>query len=197
MSDSSQFSHDHLLDFDEDTTIRWSCRKDDIVCWLRMHGMFAGNWDMRDFWQCWDGDFLVITNRKSDFPAGFKLHPSELQDTTVWQYQSNPDPALYAAEPIDAPNLWRVRAGDRLLWVGDERDVQPSIEGILGLVEFRENALIARETNLEINYMEWVAGQPRRKEIEPSRLALVRNGVNVVQRLGLPQTLSTGEWGIG
>lgn len=197
MSDLKEFSDDHLLNFDDDTTSRWSCRKGDVVCWFRLPGLFASDWKMLDFWQCWDGDFIVTTNRVSDFPAGFKLHPLELQDTLVWEYEKNPDPSLYAAEPFDAPNLWRVCAGDRILWVGDERDGQPAVEGILGLIEVRSNALVARETNLAVDYLDWVAAQPTQDGRESARLELVRNGVNVVRRLGLPRNLSVGEWGIG
>ena len=197
MSDSTQFSDENLLNFDDDTTIRWSCRKDDVVCWFRLPGLFANDWNMRDFWQCWDGDFIVITNRTPDFPAGFKLHPTELQNTNAWEYECNPDPSLYAEEPFDAPNFWRVSTGDRLLWVGDERDGQEGIGGILGLVEFRENALVVRETNLPVDYFEWAPGQVGTVGFEPTRLALVRNGVQVVRRLGLPRNLSTGNWGIG
>ena len=45
-------------------------------------------------------------------------------------------------EPMDCPNLWRVFAGDRLAWVGPPRGGVESVDGVLAVVEFRENALV-------------------------------------------------------
>ena len=198
MSDAQQFSSADLLPFNRDTTIRWSCRADDIICWLRLPGAFSDKWNIQDYWQCYDGDCTTITNRPQDFPSWFKLHPLETRGAAARKSISFEE--AESIERVDAPNIWRVQAGDRIFWTGGHRQVPAPVEGVLGMIEFREDALVVRENSRDFDDMEsyilWQAGQ-HDAETPAALVALIRNGLKIVRRLGSPRSYSTGNWGIG
>jgi len=200
MSDSKQFSSTDLLAFDDDTTLRWSCREKDVLCWLRIPGVFSVEWQILDLWQCDAGDFVTMTNCIADFPPNFKLHPLEKKGAAARKQGSFSAEYAESIEYVEAPNLWKVRSGDRLLWVGESRPQTRPIDGVLGLVEFREDALVARENNKQFadmnDYLAWSAGVRDEMSDQPEVLARVQHGIKVVNRLGSPRTYSDSRWGI-
>jgi hypothetical protein len=191
MPQSKQFSREDVVRFGDNSTVRWSCRENDVVCLMRLPGLFAQSWDMLDFWQCWGGDFITITNRPEDLPSWFELHPTEMRGRNIGLFERGKS----YADPVDAPNLWRVNAGDRVLWVGEKRPFQTSAEGVLAIVEFKEDALLVRETNRDVDFMEWASGQPRDEPVP--NMELVQRPVKIIQSLGVPRSLSAGGWGLG
>jgi hypothetical protein len=193
MAQSMQFRGGDVISFGGNATLRWSCRENDVVGLMRLPGLFAQSWDMLDFWQCRDGDYLTITNRIEDLPSWFELHPTEIKGRYLYQFK--PESGRAYADPVESPNIWRIYAGDRVLWVGEERPLQSSSEGILAIVEFKENALLVRETNRDVDYMEWASGGPK---VEPvPNMSLVKKAVKVIQSLGEPRSLSVSGWGLG
>ncbi|MEW5882131.1 MAG: hypothetical protein AB1761_17020 [Pseudomonadota bacterium] len=174
------------ITFDSDMTLRWACRQGDYVFWARLQGTFATHgpeYRVADIWKLHDGDFITLTNRVADLPAWFDLHPLEVSGSLVWWMKKRLDEGYGPGDPIDGPNLWRVFAGDRIVWAGPSRRGAPSSNGILGLVEFNQNALVYGEP-LDVS-----SGFPRygafeRDELEPEGVRLCRLGWEAVLRSG-------------
>jgi hypothetical protein len=67
--------------FEQNTTVRWSCRSGDYVFWFSWRNIFAApenDLAINDLWEMKDGDFVTITNRVPDMPEWFTLHPTEV-----------------------------------------------------------------------------------------------------------------------
>ncbi len=89
-----------------------------------------------------DGYHVTITNRPEDFPVSFELHPTEVCNSLVSMMAARIEAGEYPEAPLEGPNLWRLKTGDRLAWVGAERPERQSVSGILAIVECRECALV-------------------------------------------------------
>jgi hypothetical protein len=72
-----------------------------------------------DFWFFNGGEQLTVTNQSKDFPGGFELHPSEVADELAYRMIEKIGTGWQPDEPINAPNYWRLRAGDHLVVVGE------------------------------------------------------------------------------
>jgi hypothetical protein len=144
--------------FQADQTIRWSCRAGEYVLWVGVQDFFASDrasgWTIHDFWQMRDGSMVCITNRSVDLPVWFDLHPTEVAGAGCSAMMARLDAGYEPDEPMAWPNLWRAKAGDRLVWVttldnrnpvrevlklntcvaaiGEENS--PSMEGVLSFV---------------------------------------------------------------
>ena len=194
------FADGDLMYFGRDETIYWPCRQKDIVCWIRTAGILSGGWNILDFWQCSDGDIVTITNRIADFPSGFALHPLERRGPSAPKELSAE--LVNSSEYMEAPNLWKAQAGDRIMWVGEPRARPKSIEQILGLVELSQDALVSRDNNYRSvhgldDYLDWASGSTGDNSPDPESLVRLRHGLTVAKRLGPPNSLSLTEWRIG
>src|SRR5207245_1747390 len=89
-----------------------------------------------DLWELKNGDFVTITNRIEDVPPWFELHPLEAAGRLAYWMMEKLNSGYKPSEPCDGPNLWRIFAGDRLLWIGPSRSTQVAVDGVLGLIEF-------------------------------------------------------------
>ena len=49
---------------------------------------------------------------------------------------------------VDNSHIWRVFAGDRLVWVGKQRSGMECDNGVLSIFTFNENAAIVGESSL-------------------------------------------------
>jgi hypothetical protein len=183
--------------FGGDSTIRWSTRAGDHVLWVRCTSPFAdpsSAFEILDYWELRDGDFVTITNRVADLPAGFELHPTEVQDSLVPEMMRRLDAGHRPAPPTDASNLWRVRAGDRLVWVGQRRDGTRVHDGVLTLLTFDENALAAGDSRYADPFR--VFGAPTQDRPDTASVARGRAGFMAAVRAGIPRTMAT-RWALG
>ena len=123
-------------------------RAGDFVFWARSDNILASRnpgFKIADIWELQDGDSLVLTNRPADLPIWFDLHPREVSGLLSFWMIERLKQGYAPKEPIDAPNIWRVFAGDRVVWVGPKRDGLHYDNGVLAIVDFRENALVYGE----------------------------------------------------
>src|SRR6185437_10472419 len=90
--------------------------------------------------------------------------------------------------PMQGPNLWRLKSGDRVAWVGADRPDRRSVNGILAILDCRDAALLVGEG--EQGGLEEFAGfgKPSTPEMKPDDVARCQTAVNVVRTLGLPRT---------
>ena len=187
--------------FDSDMTLRWSCREGDYLIFARCQGLFAssGNeYTPADVWKLEDGNFITITNRKDDLPEGFYLHPLEVSGSLVKWMMAKVNNGYDPEEPATGPNIWRVFTGDRIVWVGPERQGVKSLEkAVLGLLEFKENALVYGEP---LKYADGSIefGGFNQEDTSVEGIELCKAGWDAIKRSGLPRTISAdSQWRIG
>lgn len=140
---------------------------------------------------------MTITNRYVDLPDWFDLHPLEVSGAAVSWMMKRIDGGYKPDEPIDGPNIWRIFAGDRVVWVGHERHGVESENGVLGLVDFRENALVYGEP-FDLSGDCPSFGGFDRGEPSPEGVRLCQAGLDALKRIGLPRVIAANDqWKIG
>ncbi|MCE5334503.1 MAG: hypothetical protein LLG06_07910 [Desulfobacteraceae bacterium] len=188
--------------FRSNTTIRWSFRSGDYLLWVAFKGLAAfrsrdadDQFGIADIWELKNGDFATITDRHDDLPDWFELHPFETSNSAARWMKRKLDAGYEPTEPVDGPNIWRVRAGDRIIWVGGSRSDIKSEEGILGIMEFMTDAAVIGEP------FDFSSGLPTfgrfGEKRSPELLKLFRKGFHAACRLGLPNEISVDRWAIG
>ena len=172
-------------------TLRWACRAGDYLLWASFK---SGGYTIADVWELDDGNFVTLTNRAADLPTWFDLHPLEASGRHVAWMQRRVAGGYDLAGPLDGPNLWRVFAGDRLAWVGQRRAGIDSSDGVLAVVDFRENALVCGEPIDPVaGFGGFAAGDPSPKSVEMCNAAW-----EVIRRAGIPRAASANyQWCIG
>lgn len=185
--------------FKKDATARWSCRDGDFVIWGRCKGLLSAPneaFEISDVWRLRDGDYITITNRLADLPPWFELHPLETAGRIAYQVLENLKSKRGPAEPIDAPNLWRVCAGDRVVWVGTQRHDIEGNDGVVELFEFGENALIYGESTRLNSKLEMFGTFNSSEEMQES-IQHARKAWITLSAKGMPRSLSDGAWRLG
>ncbi len=188
------------MSFRSDSTIRWSCREGDYILWVRYEGLFApqeSQFGAPDFWEMKDGDWVTITNRVQDLPSWFELHPLEAAGSLVYWMMKKVNDGYQPCEPCDGPNVWKVFAGDRLVWVGPTRAGLAAEEGVLGLISFEENALVTGEPwHIPEGFPTF--GDVKEKEPSAPVTVLLRKGWLAACDLGTPRVAAAdGQWRLG
>ena len=188
------------MSFRSDSTIRWSCREGDYVLWVRYEGQFASQEDQfgaPDFWEMKDGDWVTITNRVQDLPPWFELHPLEAAGSLVYWMMRKVNDGYDPSERCDGPNVWRVFAGDRLVWVGPTRTGLTADDGVLGLISFEDNALVIGEP-WHISKGSPTFGDVKEKEPSAPVTLLLRKGLLTACALGPPRIAAAdARWTLG
>lgn len=189
-----------MIPFHSDTTLRWACRSADYVFWAKFQGLFAsssGNeYKFADIWELRDGNFVTITNRYIDLPEWFDLHPSEVSGAAARWMIKRIEAGYKPSEPVDGPNIWRVFAGDRLAWVGPKRGGVESDNGMLGLVEFTENALVYGEP-FDISGGSVTFGGFDGRQMSAEGARVCRAAWDAIKQAGIPRDSAVGGWRIG
>jgi hypothetical protein len=100
-------------------------------------------------------------------------------------------------EPVEGPNIWRVYAGDRIVWVGKKRGGVEFDNGVLGLIDFRQNALVYGEPlDLSSTFPSFGGFEHDNQSVENIRICRV--GWNALNQLGLLRVFATGDnWTLG
>ena len=144
-----------------------------------------------------DGYHVTITNRPEDFPPWFELHPLEVCDVLALKMQAKIEKGYKPRdEPLDGPNLWRLKTGDRVAWVGAERPDRHSVNGILAILDCRASALAVGEAHWD-SLKEFAGfGAPSTPEMKPDDVARCQAAVKAVKQLGLPRSWGP-DWRIG
>lgn len=131
----------------EDMTPRWPCRRGDFILWMGYSDIFSGpdSIQVHNLWEMRDGYYVTITNRREDLPVWFGLHPTEVCNRLALKMAARIEEGQYPKKPLDGPNLWWLKSGDRVAWIGAERPERRSVDGILVIVDCRECALAVGE----------------------------------------------------
>lgn len=178
-------------------TTRLSCRKGDILFLLNLTGLLSPENDsmaLTDYWRFNDGDFVTITNRIEDLPAWFELHPSEVSGKYARWMMKKLNDGYQPGEKVTAPNLWRIRAGDRLVWIGPKRTNITSELDVLMILECNNDSLVIgenKEQTIEALFFSDM-GVMSEKEKE-----IFRVGHKYVLSKGFPRVAACDSWSIG
>lgn len=189
------------ISVERDTTLRWSCREGDFVLWIRCGNILAAPQPIVvDVWALRAGDWITITNRVADLPVWFALHPTEVQGVLVYDMRKL-ERGHQPGEVMDGPNLWRLKTGDRLAWLGVSRPGYQATDGIIAILDFYECALAIGESSRQQELVEFLAFGALNVEPGTSRyteyVARCRTAVRVVQELGIPDAVDEGGWALG
>jgi hypothetical protein len=182
--------------FGNDLTVRLSCHAGEFVLWIGLRSFLASDdesgWTIRDFWLTRDGDTVTITNRSPDLPTWFELHPSEVAGSAAFKMMERLEAGREPKEPIDAPTIWRIKAGDRLVW----GSIDHLSELVREIIVFDECALAsAASSTLDFNWpMHFVA--PEEKDLSTAAAGAMRAGFKAAVNLGLPRVFAK-EWSFG
>jgi len=96
--------------------------------------------EVLDFWIMDGKEIFTITNKEEEFPPGFELHHSEARNAHAYTVSGRIKERGYPGEVMHSLNIWRVRAGDRIVLIG-ERPWQDG--GVLfSIYDFSECALV-------------------------------------------------------
>jgi hypothetical protein len=170
-------------------TLRWACQAGNYMFWAKFQGLLSppgSEYKVIDIWELRDGNSVTITNRLSDLP-----------DSLVDGVKKRLDEGYSLQESIEGPHLWTVFAGDRIVWVGPDRDDVHSENGVLELVDFKEDALVQGEP------FEFYRGLPSfgwfdQGKPSPTGKRLLQAGWAAMKRLGPPSGFtSDDQWRIG
>jgi hypothetical protein len=149
-----------------------------------------------DVWEMRNGYHVTITNRLEDLPPWFRLHPTEVCDSFVYKMMPKVEKGDYPSEPVDGPNLWRLKSGDRLAWVGADRPERKSVNGVLAILDFDDCALAVGEGDRSGLEEELIGfGRLTTPDIQED-VARCQAAVKAVKELGLPRT-GAPEWMLG
>ena len=143
-----------------------------------------------------DGYHVTVTNGLEDLPPWFRLHPTEICGSFVYKLYKQVERGDYPPAPLDGPNLWRLKAGDRVAWVGADRPERRAVNGILAILDCRECALLVGEGDRGGLEAFFGFGRPSMAEMQPADLKICQAAVNAVKTLGLPRTWGP-EWRLG
>jgi len=95
----------------------------------------------------------------------------------------------YPEEPVDGPNIWRAKGGDRIVWVGPPRVGQAIVGSVLGIVDCHSAVVVLGDhPDGPLAFMNF--------EPSPSADALGAAGVQAERSLGMPRVFDT-EWLLG
>lgn len=187
-----------ITTFQNETTIRWECMLGDYVLWTS-HGNFlnivAGTPpSIVDMWQMKNNDLVTITNKTEDLPSWFELHPTEISGKLTRWMMKKLNSGYKPKNIMDGFNIWRLKTGDRLVWVGQMRPWQLSENGVLGIIDFKECALAIGESEKAEDILSFGSVNLDGLPLEDS--ALCEAGLATVNKLGIPRTMCE-DWKLG
>jgi len=100
-------------------------------------------------------------------------------------------------ERVEAANLWRIFAGDRLVLVGESRPDMKAVKGILSLLLFNENAIVVGEPqNSKPDTLAFFGGIVQNESACAAKHC--QAAIEAVQKIGTPRTIANplGNWNI-
>jgi hypothetical protein len=180
----------------DDMTLRWSCRAGEYVLWVSASSIMgagdASGWKIRDFWQMRDGDFVTITNRLEDLPSWFEIDPLETVSRVAFQLARRMNAGHCLNGPMDGPNIWRPKGGDRLVWVSSRARRKP----VIALLDMQACALVIGDNAQGLPAPPVFIGAPEGDELKEDDARAMRAGFDAVVDIGIPRVFSV-EWSLG
>lgn len=180
--------------FGRDTTERLSCRKGEFLIWLQWPDLFAAKHEVMDFWRLSDGDYVLITNRIEDIPPWFEIHPLETSGIIALKMTERLESEYRPSDPMDGPNMWKVLAGDRIVWIQVSQNAGVD-ENIRKIFEFEQNVLVVGNPDRTHDLFNF---DPVCTHATDEMASAFRLGINTATGFGSPRTLAADrQWRLG
>jgi hypothetical protein len=183
---------------DESATIELPCREMDHVVWLRPTGVLkdpAEGVQIVNYWECREGDKVTITNKYEDLPDWFTISHKEVRGRAAHLFVQDTRRAK-PLTPVSGENVWRVKSGDRIAWLGRPRRTFGSDNGVISIFECGAHVLALGEpcaSGLEA----WqFFGAPSSSTPNEYALSAVRTAIELVKQRGT-RALRVDPWAIG
>lgn len=188
--------------FIQNTTLRWSCRSGDYLYWIKFNGgnsfSSESKFEIEDVWKLKDGDFVTITNRYADLPEWFILSPLEASGALALKMLDKFNESAEITDPMEAPNIWKVFSGDRLIWIGPRRNGVNYDEGTLEIVCFKENALVYGEPIDDSALFTSFGEITEEDKVDGNTSVQFKNALKKMIKMGMPRTINADyQWRIG
>jgi hypothetical protein len=132
----------------------------------------------------------------SDLPEWFELHPTEVKETLAFDLLRKLEAGWQPPAIVEGPNVWRVRAGDRIAWLGEPRPGYLGDGGLLAILNFHANALALGESP-HGEFLDWMAfGSTSQRTRGDELSSKARLALDVLRDLGHPRVIGI-EWSLG
>lgn len=132
-----------------DATYTFPCRAGDLLLWFRWSDLFGkGRLNVLDLWLMNAGERVLLTNRLDDIPDWLELAPKELSianEMILDKFVERFGPLDMDRPVMQAPEIWRPRAGDRIVWTGPSRPGHEEDAGVLQHFVFDVDCLFLME----------------------------------------------------
>jgi len=197
MCADANLNKDIVKQFEANKTVRWPCRQGDIVLWYSFGKTLetvAGNPSpkIKDIWKYKTDASVLITSRCDDLPEWFSLHPLETSGRSArWMRGELNKGYQPMDEPLDGPNIWRVKEGGYLVRLGTAKPSSAEEERIVEVLELRENVLVIGtigSSKLQDVY------SVSSDMLDEKELQLCARVTDILSQRGLPRTMSLGGW---
>lgn len=137
----------------------------------------------------------LLTNRVEDLPNWFQLYPTEVCNILAYKILDKFNNGEYPEQPIDGPNIWRVRSSDRVIWIGDERPDIESYDGLLKIFDISECCLLIGDPMDGIADYIGFSGIDNDEDAK-LRIKQTRKAMGIVKGMGISREISI-EWYLG
>jgi len=125
--------------FDGSESANLPLRPKDLVLHFRTQMVSPDRPEILDFWQMKGECELWITNKEEELPPGFELHPKEVCNDLARKMGCKLNSGWAPGEFVQYPTIWRVRAGDRVVIVGERSHLEGGVYH--GVFDFGTSAL--------------------------------------------------------
>lgn len=191
--------HPGILRFKEDSTLYLPLRKNDFLLYCYYRGEQAEPdkaYYIADIWELQDGDRVTISNRPCDFPRWFEVHPTEVCGDLVYEIMAQLDGGYQPEDIMEGPNIWRARAGDRLIWVGASRTGYRSDSGMLHIIDFNSCAIVLGEPTNPKQKKAYEFGLLTKDWNKDQKIVKLRSAFGELMAMGIPKIYNP-EWMLG
>lgn len=167
-------------------TLRWEDLEHTLVLWFSQKSPIR-NWSrenlaINDFWIMAQYESIFATCDRKEVPSWFKLHGTDLTHFSLAAALRSAQSGMLDTQPTGGPDVWRVRAGDRIA-------VIHLFEDWVEVVMVDRNALFIAETTDPLNFA--IKQGQRMSLLEKSHhVETVRAAVDSVLATGRPRIFS-------
>ena len=141
------------------------------------------------------GRLVAVMGESADAHSGLNVRQPASGLSVARRMMAEIARGEHSSEIMDGPNIWRVKAGDRVAWVGPSRPDVPSADGVLAICEAAADVLVVGPMRMIQDLFDGSSASAA--ELTAEELQRCRAGYQAAVSLGLPRVVSAGQWALG